>query len=137
MKRMLCIIPVVALSLALSVFSSSMASAQVFADDAYRAESAIISAGSRASVVSRIRAIPSIGVINLSFRNTARFRSDVPDVSEFKISAQKNRAGIFKLRSALQANPAIRAELARHGISIGRVVGVDVSSNGSLRLYII
>ena len=66
-----------------------------------------------------------------------RFRSKVPDVSEFKVSAGKNYIGIKRLRAALAANPATRRALADRGISIGRVVGVDVYSSGAIRLYVL
>jgi hypothetical protein len=125
----------VLLALAFSPIFPSVSSAQIFGDDSYKAESAILSAGSRAAAASRLRTIPGVGVVNLAFRNTPRFRSDVPDVSEFRISAEKNHAGIGKLRSALRANPATRAAMARHGISVNRVVGVDIYSDGSIRFY--
>ena len=128
-------IATVMLALMLSSLSPAISSAQVFNGDTYKAESAIISAGSRAAAVYRIKSVPSVGIINLAFRNTARFRSDVPDVSEYRISSEKHYAGISKLRSALRANPVTRAAVAQHGVSVNRVVGVDIYSNGSLRFY--
>lgn len=106
-------------------------------DDVTAAESAILSAGSRASAVRRLDAVPSVGVVNLSFRSKPRFRSGLPDVSEFKVSAEKNHAGIQRLRAALRANPVTAEAMARHGVSINRVVGVSISSNGSLRVFVI
>jgi hypothetical protein len=103
----------------------------------YKAEAAILSAGSRAAAISRLKAVPSVGVVNLNIRTVPRFRSDAPDVAEFKISVGKNFNGIRRLRAALAANPATRSALSNRGISINRVVGVDIYSNGSIRLYIL
>jgi hypothetical protein len=137
MTRTKSIISAVLIGFMATSLSASNSSAQVFEENAYKAEFAILSAGSRSAAVSRLKVIPSVGVVNLAFRNTARFRDDVPDVSEFRISAEKNFSGIKKLRAALRANPATRQELARHGIAVNRVVGVDIYSNGSIRLYIL
>jgi hypothetical protein len=125
------------LSLALLAASPANLSAQVFGDSSSKAEAAILSAGSRAAAISRLKSVRSVGVVNLSFRNVPRFRTNAPDVSEFKVSAGKNLGGIKRLRAALAANPATRRALASRGISVGRVVGVDVYSNGSIRLYIL
>jgi hypothetical protein len=125
------------LSLALLAVSPANLSAQVFGDSSSKSEAAIMSAGSRAAAVSRLKSIPSVGVVNLSFRNVPRFRTGAPDVSEFKVSARKNFGGIKRLRNALASNPVTRRALAVRGISIGRVVGVDVYSSGSIRLYIL
>jgi hypothetical protein len=125
------------LSLALLAVSPANLSAQVFGDSSSKSEAAIMSAGSRAAAISRLKSVPSVGVVNLSFRNVPRFRTGAPDVSEFKVSARKNFGGIKRLRNALAANPVTRRALAIRGISIGRVVGVDVYSSGSIRLYIL
>ena len=45
-------------------------------------------------------------------------------------------AGVAKLRQALRSNPATREALAKRGIDPGQVAGAQISSNGSLRLYI-
>jgi hypothetical protein len=125
------------LSLALLAVSPANLSAQVFGDSSSKSEAAIMSAGSRAAAISRLKSVPSVGVVNLSFRNVPRFRTGAPDVSEFKVSARKNFGGIKRLRNALASNPVTRRALGSRGISIGRVVGVDISSNGSLRLYVL
>jgi hypothetical protein len=125
------------LGLAVLSFSPSYASAQVTDSDVFSAESAILSAGSRAAAISHLRQVPSIGVVNLAFSSKPRFRSKLPDVSEFRISAEKNAAGIHYLHKALAANPVTRAALADHHVAVNKVVGVDISSNGSLRLYIL
>ena len=123
--------------LALLVLSPLNLPAQAFDGTTYKAEAAIMSAGSRAGAVSRLKAVPSVGVINLNIRRAPRFNSDVPDITEFRVSASKNFSGIKRLRGALASNPVTRRALASRGISIGRIVGVDISSNGSLRLYVL
>jgi hypothetical protein len=137
MPRIQTLISTAFLSLALLAVSPANLPAQVFGDSSSRAEAAILSAGSRAAAISRLKSVRSVGVVNLSFRNVPRFRTNAPDVSEFKVSAGKNFGGIKRLRAALAANPATRRALASRGISIGRVVGVDIYSNGSIRLYIL
>lgn len=124
-------------SLALLAVSPANLSAQVFGDSSSKSEAAIMSADAKAVAVSRLKSVPSVGVVNLSFRNVPRFRTNAPDVSEFKVSASKNFSGIRRLRNALASNPVTRRALAIRGISIGRVVGVDVYSSGSIRLYIL
>lgn len=121
----------------LSVLASSPASlpTQAFADDTYKADAAILSAGSRAAAISRLKSVPSVGVVNLNIRFMSRFRDDAHDVTAFKISAGKNFSGIRRLRAALAANPATRRALSVRGISVDRIVGVDIYSNGSIRLY--
>jgi hypothetical protein len=121
----------------LSVLALSPASlpTQAFADDTYKADAAILSAGSRAAAISRLKSVPSVGVVNLNIRYVSRFRDDAHDVAAFKISAGKNFSGIRRLRAALAANPATRRALSVRGISVNRVVGVDIYSNGSIRLY--
>ena len=125
------------LILALLAVSSANLSAHVFGDSSSKAEAAILSAGSKAAAISRLESVRSVGVVNLSFRNVPRFRTNAPDISEYKVSASKNFGGIKRLRNALAANPVTRRALAVRGISIGRVVGVDVYSSGSIRLYIL
>jgi hypothetical protein len=112
-------------------------SAQAFAGSTYKADAAILSASSRAATISRLKVVPSVGVVNLNIRYVPRFRDDAPDVAEFKVSAGKNLSGIRRLRAALAANPATRRALSVRGISVNRVVGVDIYSNGSIRLYIL
>ena len=112
-------------------------SAPAMAGGSYKADAAIMSSGSRAAAISRLKKVPSVGVVNLNIRYVPLLRSDVPDVQEYRISAGKNLGGIKRLRAALAANPATRNALANHGIAIGRIVGVDIYSNGSIRVYIL
>jgi hypothetical protein len=130
-------IAVLLIATGVSAFAPHIGFAQVTNDEVFRAESAIMSAGSRARAVASLKSVPSVGIVNLSLRIRPRFRDDVPDVAEFKISAQKNFSGISRLRAAFRSNPAAREVLAQRGVSVNRIVGVSISSNGSLRLYII
>lgn len=136
MPRIQTIISTAFLSLALLAVSPANQSALAFGSS-YKADAAILSAGSRAAAIKRLKAVPSVGVVNLNIRTVPRFRSSETDVAEYRISAGKNISGIKRLRAALAANPATRRALASRGIAIGRVVGVDVYSSGSIRLYIL
>lgn len=116
--------------------AAPVAVAQVSAIDYQMATSAILGAGSRAAKVKAIKRVPSVGVIRLDFYTVPRFSSDLPDPAEFKILARKNAAGVARLQRALQANPVTRAALSKHGVDVDQVAGAQISSNGSLRLYI-
>lgn len=124
-------------SLAVLALSPPNLSGPAMAGTDYKADAAIISAGSRAAVISRLKKVPSVGGVNLNIRYVPLLRSDDSDVAEFKVSAGKNFSGISRLRAALVANPATRHALSNHGISVNRVVGVDIYSNGSIRVYIL
>jgi len=137
MPRIQTVIRAALFSLAVLVLSPSNLPAQSFGGSTYKAVAAMMSAGSRAGAVSRLKAVPSIGVVNLKTSRVQKFGSNVSNVAAFRISASKNFSGIKRLRNALAANPVTRRTLASRGISIGRVVGVDISSNGSLRLYVL
>ena len=137
MIRARSIITLILFSLSVLALSSASLSTRAFAGDTYKADAAILSAGSRAAAISRLKSVPSVGVVNLNIRYMPRFRDDAPDVAAFKISAGKNFSGIRRLRAALATNPATRRALSVRGISVSRVVGVDIYSNGSIRVYII
>jgi hypothetical protein len=109
--------------------------AQVRGADIQLANSAIMNAGSRAGKVKAIKRVPSVGVVRLDANPMSPW-SDLPSPAEFRIMASRNAAGVAKLQNALQANPATRAALAKRGISARQVAGAQISSNGSLRLYI-
>ena len=111
------------------------ATAQVSGADIERASSAIMNAGNRASKVKAIKRVPSVGVVRLDFNPMMAF-SDLPDPAEYRIMVSRNAAGVAKLRQALRSNPATREALAKRGIDPGQVAGAQISSNGSLRLYI-
>jgi uncharacterized protein (DUF3084 family) len=111
--------------------------AQVGNDDAIRAQSAIMSAGTRAGRVTAIDGVPSLGVVRLYVRIGSQLRSELPDPQEYRILAAKNASGVNRLRRALRANPATREALAERGIGINRIVGADVGSDGALRVYLV
>lgn len=106
--------------------------------DLTMAQATIMASGSRAAAVRKIRKVPSVGVVNLNIRRTPMmYDSSLPDLYELRGSARHNAAGIRKLRAALKANPVTRNALTARGIPINRIVGVRISSNGSLRVYIL
>jgi hypothetical protein len=126
-----------ALALLLTPVVIIPAAAQVDQDDANRAWSAIMSAGTRAGRVAAIDEVPSLGVVRLYVRIGSQLRSALPDPQEYRMLAAKNAAGVNRLRRALRSNPATRNALADHGINIDRIVGADVGSNGALRVYLV
>ena len=125
-----------AAALALSpVAAIAPATAQVSQLDAQMSMSAIMEAGHRADRVKSIKKVPSVGVIRLDMGPIIS-NSNIPDRAEYRIMVSRNAAGVNKLRRALAANPVTRAALAKRGISPSQVAGAQISSNGSLRLYI-
>lgn len=133
-----------AVSLALAIATAAVvqpaalqpAHAQVGQIDAQPATSAIMNAGTRADRVKSITRVPSVGVVRLDFVIAPLLDSTVPTWQEFRIMAQRNAAGVRKLQNALMANPATREALARNGVEAWQVAGAQISSKGSLRLYI-
>lgn len=115
----------------------ALAFARVSNIDSSEAQSAILSAGSRASQISKIRSVPSIGVIDLSFAPRSVDEGTAASYSEFKIMAERNYTGVQKLQHALNKNPTTHAAVANTRVSVRNIVGVSVSSNGSLRLFIL
>ena len=112
------------------------AMAQVTNIDVQWAISSIQMAGKRASQVPGIKKVPSVGVIRLDVPTIPMFNGDVPDWQEFKIMTQRNAAGVAKLQRNLAANPVTAAALAKNHVKPWQVAGVQIGSNGALRLYI-
>jgi hypothetical protein len=110
--------------------------AQISQIDVQPAFSAILNAGTRADRVKSIKKVPSVGVVRLDMPVVPLMGSDVPSWQEYKILVQRNYAGVSKLRKALMANPATRAALAKYRIDPAQIAGAQISSRGSLRLYI-
>ncbi len=108
---------------------------QVSSIDSNAADFSILSAGSRAAQIAKLRQVPSVGVINLAWGRNRIERGTGSTPGEFRISAEKNAQGINTLRRALARNPVTRAALAAHGVTITTVVGVDIGSDGSLRIF--
>jgi hypothetical protein len=128
-----------AASLAISPLITSALNAQVSTVDSLAAEIAILDAAARAVAVAQIDEVPSVGVINLAFGRTvsAFAKNSSPSPQDYQLEAEKNAYGVQRLQRALHANPATRAALRQHGVGVDEVVGVDISSNGSLRLYVL
>lgn len=104
--------------------------------DATMAQVAMMSAGARAAQIRKIRTVPSIGVIRLDLTYVpTKYNEHEEDRAFFNRMASRHAGDIQKLRSALRANPVTRSALAKRGIPINRIVGVQIGSNGSLRLY--
>ena len=93
MTRARSIITSIFFSLSVLALSPASLPTQAFANDTYKADAAILSAGSRAAAISRLKSVPSVGVVNLNIRYMSRFRDDAHDVTAFKISAGKNFSG--------------------------------------------
>lgn len=125
-----------AASAAIVPATAPAALAQVTNIDVQWAISSIQMAGKRAAQVPGIKKVPSVGVIRLDVPTIPMFNGDVPDWQEFKIMTQRNAAGVAKLQRNLAANPVTAAALARNHVSPGQVAGVQIGSNGALRLYI-
>jgi hypothetical protein len=102
-------------------------------------DAVIIRSGSTAAKVSKIRSVPAVGVVNLRFAAKPRLfaDSDFDTIDDYRLTVERNYTGVKRLRAALRANPATRRALADAGISISRIVAADVSSNGSLRVYVL
>lgn len=110
--------------------------AQVTNIDVQWAISSIQMAGKRAAQVPGIKKVPSVGVIRLDIPTVPMFNGDIPDWQEFKIMTQRNAAGVAKLQKNLAANPVTAAALAKVRVKPWQVAGVQIGSNGALRLYI-
>jgi hypothetical protein len=122
------------LSIPLAITPEALA--QVSGSDIERANSAIMNAGSRATKIRDIKRVPSVGVIRLDFNSIMSSSSDMPSPAQYRIMASRFAPGVAKLQQALRANPVTREVLESRGISPSQVAGVQISSNGSLRLYI-
>jgi hypothetical protein len=125
-----------AASAALVPATAPAALAQVTNIDVQWAISSIQMAGKRAAQVPGIKKVPSVGVIRLDVPTIPMFNGDVPDWQEFKIMTQRNAAGVAKLQRNLAANPVTAAALAKNHVRPSQVAGVQIGSNGALRLYI-
>jgi hypothetical protein len=137
MKNLLVAVLALALSAVYLAPSQAFAFAHVSSIDSSEAQSAILSAGSRAGQVAQLRTVPSIGVIDLSWAPRSLDDGTAATFAEFHIMAQKSASGIHSLQRALAKNPATRAAIGKTRVSIGSIVGVNVGSNGALRLFIL
>jgi hypothetical protein len=116
-----------------TVALSPVSLAQVTQSDRFAADSAITFAKRDAGKVAKLRQVPSVGSVYLP----NRISTSGEDYIQWKLSAGKHASGIAKLQRALNANPVTRAALTKHGVPLNRIVGVKISSNGSLRIYLL
>lgn len=123
-------------TIAMSPATVRIAVAQVSQIDAQASQSAIMAAGRRAAQVPGIKKVPSVGVIRLDVPGFAFEVNGIPTPQEYRIMVQKNAGGVAKLQKALAANPVTSAALARVRVQPWQVAGVQIGSNGALRLYI-
>jgi hypothetical protein len=129
-----------AMALASAVIGVSLAEARSNLIGGAPVDATIMRAGSTAQKIARIKNVPSVGVINLRLDAVggSGFIGGYTDtIQDYRLMVERNAGGISKLRSALRANSVTRNALAEHGVSLGRVVAVDVGSNGSLRVYVL
>ena len=98
--------------------------------DAY---SAVMGAGKNASLVSRLRQVPSVGVINVGYGGPSARDDD--ESGQLRMIALRNGTAVHALRHALAANPVTRRALAANNVDIGNVIGVQVGATGSLRVF--
>lgn len=126
-----------AMGFAALLFAGSAASAQIADETVRQATIGMMNAGNDAFEVAGLRHVPRVTIINLRLIANYRVRKERLRLSDFKISAEKNAAGIARLRKALKANPATRAAIAEKGVGVNRIVAVHIFSNGSLRVFIL
>ncbi|MDE2385831.1 MAG: hypothetical protein KGO53_14565 [Alphaproteobacteria bacterium] len=99
------------------------------------AGSAIMDAGKMAAQIRALRDVPSLGVIVIDRGFASPFSHIGNEVSRLQIYEERFAPGIHRLRQALAANPVTRRALASHGVNIAHVVGVEIGSSGSLRVF--
>jgi hypothetical protein len=112
-------------------------------------EAIVMRSGSTAAKVRKLKSVPSVGVTNVRARGgiyfTPRFRDnrrytnvfdDDPFFDRFdnRLLISRNSAGVKRLQVALRSNPVTRRALRR--VNINRVIGADVYSDGSIRVYV-
>lgn len=116
--------------------SAAPVSARSMLQSGVPVDALIMRAGSTAGKISNITSVPAVGVVNLRSIARPRIYSDWDNVDDYRVNIDRNYSGIKRLRNALKSNPVTRRALSLRGIAISRVVAADVSSNGSLRLYL-
>jgi hypothetical protein len=129
-----------ALALASTVAISPMTQARNNLFGGVPLDATIMRAGSTAQKITRLKSVPAVGVINLRRDLVRPFQgigNYTDDIQSTKLTVERNAAGVNRLRKALRNNPVTRNALADFGISINRVVAVDVGSNGALRVYVL
>ena len=110
--------------------------AQVDSSNYSESASAILSAGSASAKIRNLKSVPSVGIVRVQFGFVPRLSDDGENTSTLLLSAERNSAGIAKLRAALAGNPVTRHALEQHGVAVSHVIGANVGSNGALRLFV-
>jgi hypothetical protein len=100
-------------------------------------DAVIMRAGATSAKIKRLKSVPSVGLIDLSKRRGPRYAAEFDAIIEYRLTIQRNARGVKVLRAALRGNAVTRKALTSRGIDISRVVGVDVGSNGALRVFIL
>jgi hypothetical protein len=130
-----------ALALASTVAISPMVQARSTLFNGVPLEASIMRAGSTAQRIARVKSVPAVGVIKIRRDIIRPFEQPgfgyTDEIETIKLTVERNGVGVNRLRKALRDNPATREALAQHGISIRRVVAVDIGSNGALRVYVL
>jgi hypothetical protein len=128
-----------AILLLFSVFATPLsgASASTAIIAGVPVDAVIMRAGATAAKIKRLKSVPSVGLIDLSKRRGPRYASEFDAIIEYRLTIQRNARGVKVLRAALRGNAVTRKALTSRGIDISRVVGVDVGSNGALRVFIL
>lgn len=117
----------------LALGATTPAIAQIDASNNFEAYSAVLGAGKNAALVRQLRHVPSVGVITVRGSGNSFFGGE--DGSDILTIADNNGAAVDALRHALSANPVTRTALSANGVNIGTVIGVQVGSSGSLRVF--
>jgi hypothetical protein len=129
-----------AMALASAVIGVPLAEARSNLIGGVPVDATIMRAGTTAPKISHLKHVPSIGVINLRLDSISMSRiigDYTESIQDYRLTVERNAAGVNRLRAALKANPVTRRALADYGVSISRVVAVDIGSNGSLRVYVL
>lgn len=128
------LIPQLLLVLTLTVPTAAFAQLENSAPE--EATSAVLNAGSTANQIHHLRQVPSVGVIYVDDRYASPLSRAGEEGRSLGIYAERNAAGVTKLRRALQSNPVTRRAIAEHGINLRQVIGVSIGTTGSLRFFI-
>ena len=121
--------------LALALAAPASAFAQMTDSEVGDAGAAVLRSDRDAAVVRRIHNVPSVGVVMLSGGPVNPVSHLGMDITDVQIYAQKFPGRVAALRHALAANPATAHALHANGVDIAQVIGVQIGSSGSLRVY--
>ncbi len=123
---------ILTITLLAALAAGTPALAQIGNMEKFEVTSAIMSAGTAALKVRKLREVPSIGILSVSFRNSL----GVEQIREYQMLAGRYSSKIMRLRAALRANPVTRHVLREHHVDIDAIVGVRVGTYGALRVFV-